>query len=110
MRSQRSRSTVDLGYKINRIILLSILLLEVIKFLFIIIEQNRYRSITKEIALKFLTCHQQIIQLNADMLSLHRRPQLETPFSFASSLPKLHKVPNSNYVALQTANIWIFEN
>ena len=86
--------------------MLSTLLLEVIKFLFIIIEQNRYRSITKEIALKFLTCHQQIIQLNADMLSLHRRSQLETPLPIASPLPELHKVLNSKLVALQTAKIW----
>ena len=74
--------------------------------MFIIIEQNRYRSITKEIGLKFLTCYQQIIQLNADMLSLHRRSQLETPLPIASPLPELHKVLNFKLVALQTAKIW----
>ena len=73
-------------------------------------EQNRYRSINKEIWWKFLTCHQQIMKLNVDLLSLHRRSQLETPLSIASPLHELHRVPNSSYVAPQTTNIWIFQN
>ena len=45
-----------------------------------------------------------------DLLSLYGRSQLETPLSIASPFPELHQVPYSNYVALQTANIWTFVN